>query len=186
MIINNPLFPDLVYKFHETIKPLDVKLIYEGEINHEIMKVFTSLTENELKGEEFPGQKKVFNIMVESLQNISKHSDCIEGTKKENIGRGIFLISNNEKELSIITGNTVNNDKRDFLTEKLTHINSLNKEELKAFYKTSLKESKISDKGGAGLGFIDIAKKTQNKLEFEFHDINDDYSFFILSARITK
>jgi len=180
------LFPDLVYQFHETISPLDVKLIYEGEINHEIMKVFTSLTEKELKGEQFKGQKKVFNIMVESLQNISKHSTSSHGPKDSEVGNGIFLISNNDQELNIVTGNIIDMEKKTFLEEKLTYINSLDKENLREFYKTTLKEGTISEKGGAGLGFIDIARKTQNKLEFEFHDIDKDRSFFILASKISK
>jgi len=179
-------FQDLVYNFHESVLPLDVKLIYEGEINHDIMKVFTSLTEKGLKAEEFSGQKKVFNVMVECLQNISKHSDCRENVKEENIGNGIFLISNNDAELTIVTGNTIKKEKENFLSEKINHINTLSKDELKTYYKEILKESKLSNKGGAGLGFIDIARKTQNKLSFDFHPIDNDYSFFIMSAKITK
>ena len=180
------LFPDLVYQFHETISPLDVKLIYEGEINHEIMKVFTSLTEKELKGEQFKGQKKVFNIMVESLQNISKHSTSSHGPKNREVGNGIFLISNNDIELNIVTGNIIDMEKKAFLKEKLTYINSLDKDNLREFYKTTLKEATLSEKGGAGLGFIDIARKTQNKLQFEFHDLDEESSFFVLSSKISK
>ncbi len=179
-------FQELVYNFHQTVRPLDVKLIYEGEINHDIMKVFTTLTEKGLKAEEFKGQKKVFNVMVECLQNISKHSDCIEGMKQDNIGQGIFLISNNEYELNIVTGNTIKNEKKAFLTDKLNHINTLNTDELRSYYKKTLKDSEISHVGGAGLGFIDIARKTKNKLSFNFHPINENYSFFILSAKISK
>ncbi len=180
------VFPDLVYQFHQTISPLDVKLIYEGEINHEIMKVFTSLTERELKGEQFKGQKKVFNIMVESLQNISKHSTSSHGPENQEVGNGIFLISNNDTELNIVTGNIIDIEKKAFLEEKLSYINTLDKESLREFYKKTLKEATLSQKGGAGLGFIDIARKTQNKLLFKFHDLDDDRSFFILSSKISK
>ena len=72
------------------------------------------------------------------------------------------------------------------MKEKITHINTLSKDELKAYYKRMLKESKISKEGGAGLGFIDIARKTQNALSFDFHPIDGDYSFFIMSAKISK
>ncbi len=183
---NTSSFQDLVYNFHETVRPLDVKLIYEGEINHDIMKVFTTLTEKGLKAEEFPGQKKVFNVMVECLQNISKHADCRETIKEENVGHGIFLISNNKEELTIVTGNTIKKTKEKFLSEKITHINTLSKDELREYYKRMLKESKLSKEGGAGLGFIDIARKTQNILAFDFHPIDDEYSFFIMSAKISK
>jgi hypothetical protein len=186
MISTSPSFQELVYSFHESIQPLDVKLIYEGEINHDIMKVFTSLTENGLKSEEFKGQKKVFNVMVECLQNISKHSDCVEGRKLDNVGNGIFLISNNEKELNIVTGNTLRKEKEKDLSEKIDHINSLSKDDLREYYKQMLKENTISNKGGAGLGFIDIARKTQNQLSYSFNPIDDEFSFFILSAKITK
>jgi len=186
MSSNTKVFPDLVYQFHETISPLDVKLIYEGEINHEIMKVFTSLTEHELKGEQFKGQKKVFNIMVESLQNISKHASSSHEDRNHEAGNGIFLISNNDTELNIVTGNVIDMSKKAFLKEKLSYINTLNKDELREYYKKTLKASTLSEKGGAGLGFIDIARKTKNKLLFEFHDIDKDKAFFVVSSKISK
>ena len=186
MAVSTSSFQNLVYDFHQAIRPLDVKLIYEGEINHEIMKVFTGLTEKGLKSEEFRGQKKVFNVMVECLQNISKHSDCLEGIKQDNIGNGIFLISNNDKELTIVTGNIITEEKEQFLSKKINYINTLNPEELRAFYKKSLRESNMSSLGGAGLGFIDIARKTKNKLEFTFHPVKEGYSFFIMSAKVNK
>ncbi|MBN2669206.1 MAG: SiaB family protein kinase [Bacteroidales bacterium] len=179
-------FQELVYAFHESIQPLDVKLMYEGEINHDIMKVFTTLTENDLKSEEFPGQKKVFNVMVECLQNISKHADCVKGSKQENIGNGIFLIANNVLKLTIVTGNIIVKEKEKFIKEKIDYINQLNKEELREYYKKMLKENTISNLGGAGLGFIDIARKTQNKLHYSFNEIDDKYSFFIMTATISK
>lgn len=179
-------FQDLVFNFHQTVLPLDVKLIYEGEINHEIIKVFTKLTEKNLKNEEFQGQKKVFNVMVECLQNICHHSTPIEGIKEENTGKGMFLISNSPDELTIVTGNIIDCLKEKKLSAKIDHINTLSKESLRAYYIEMLKESKISDTGGAGLGFIDIARKTKNKLSYKFHPIDKDFSFFILSAKISK
>ena len=47
-------------------------------------------------------------------------------------------------------------------------ITSLDKEGLKQLYKHQIKEGRLSNKGGAGLGFIDIAKKTGNKIHFHF------------------
>ena len=44
----------------------------------------------------------------------------------------------------------------------------------------------MSKKGGAGLGFIDIARKSGNKLEYHFEKINDDYYFFIINSQISK
>ena len=42
----------------------------------------------------------------------------------------------------------------------------------------------MSDKGGAGLGFITIAMKSANKLKTKFEKINDNFSLFTLTSKI--
>jgi hypothetical protein len=53
-------------------------------------------------------------------------------------------------------------------------------------FKQQIKESSLSDKGGAGLGLIDIAKKTGSKLSYQFKEINELVSFFILTSTIKR
>ncbi|MBO7461202.1 MAG: hypothetical protein J6T96_01255 [Bacteroidales bacterium] len=68
---------DFVYDFYVKMKRNNINLAYEGEITHQITKAFTSLAETNMAREEDPSsvQKKVFHVMVECLQNISKHSE---------------------------------------------------------------------------------------------------------------
>jgi hypothetical protein len=54
--------------------------------------------------------------MVEALQNISKHADSVIESSKKSIGKGVFLISHNSKELKIITGNIVKKEKEQNLS----------------------------------------------------------------------
>jgi hypothetical protein len=49
-----------------------------------------------------------------------------------------------------------------------------------------MRETAISEKGGAGLGFIDIARKTGNPLEYHFEPIDEKNSFFLLKTSINK
>ena len=49
-----------------------------------------------------------------------------------------------------------------------------------------MKEGRLSEKGGAGLGFIDIARKTGNQLEFHFLPIDEGSSFFLLTSSISR
>jgi hypothetical protein len=49
-----------------------------------------------------------------------------------------------------------------------------------------MKEGRLSEKGGAGLGFIDIARKTGNKLEFHFLPIDEESSFFLLTSSVSR
>ena len=67
----------------------------------------------------------------------------------------------------------------------LDEINKLSKEELKDYYKAVLNNGQMSAKGGGGLGMIDIARKTGQKLKYNFMPIDDMYSFFSLNIKIT-
>jgi hypothetical protein len=47
-----------------------------------------------------------------------------------------------------------------------------------------LSNGTLSSKGTAGLGMIDIARKSGNKLEYQFLPIDDKNSFFCLTIKI--
>jgi len=181
-------FLEFVYEFYKSMKAHEITLVYEGEITHQITKAFTSLTESNMAKEDEPGtvQRKVFHVMVECLQNISKHADDFTSSDFLFSGRGIFLVSKGDNEYSVTTGNAVDNDRIEELTEMLETINIMDKEALKDLYKKQMKEGRLSDKGGAGLGFIDIKRKTGRDLEYHFLPISDDTSFFLLTSTIAR
>lgn len=181
-------FLEFVYSFYKTMKDHEVKLVYEGEVTHQITKAFTSLTETNMESEEEnpSTQKKVFHVMVECLQNISKHAETVNADDMKKDGRGIFMLSKDAESYNITTGNVLSSNKVDTIREMLDQINGLDKDGLKQLYKQQIKEGRLSNKGGAGLGFIDIAKKTGNKLYYNFLTINDDCSFFVFTTKITR
>ena len=51
------------------------------------------------------------------------------------------------------------------------------------YYQKILSDGERSSKGTAGLGMIDIARKSGNKLEYEFVDVNEYYDFFCLNVQ---
>lgn len=176
-----------VVTLYDELKSNGISLVFLGEFNHEITKMFTSMSEKELgrKQEEKATTRKVYHVMVETLQNISKHSDDITGIEN-NIGNGLFLIGNKESTYYIITSNRVSNKKIESIEAALKQVNSLNKDELNALFKKTIKEGKLSDKGGAGLGLIDIARKTGQKLEHNFLPLDNNFSLFILKVEIAS
>jgi hypothetical protein len=179
---------DFVYDFYVKMKKNNINLAYEGEITHQITKAFTSLTESNIVEDidDNTVQKKVFHVMVECLQNISKHAENRNNIITSKDGRGIFMISKDEKEYNVTTGNIINNDKIPKLRETLDSINQMDKEELKELYKQQIREGRLSDRGGAGLGFIDIVRKTGQKLVYSFLTINEKRSFFVLTSTISR
>ncbi|OFX58311.1 MAG: hypothetical protein A2046_09525 [Bacteroidetes bacterium GWA2_30_7] len=180
-------FLDFIYSKDYAPVESQISLIYEGEITHQIMKAFTSMTETSLgKNEESSSvSKKVFSVMVECLQNIGKHADA-ENVIEPEIKRGIFLICKSEDNYNVITGNFIDHSKLEGLKHLLENINTLNKEGLKELYKNKIKVATISEKGGAGLGFIDIARKTGEKLIYDFIPVTENTSFFILKSTVSR
>ncbi len=176
-----------VYDLHSIMLQKNLILVYEGEFTQEITKSVLSMAERNMDsvGEESNIKRKVFNVMVECLQNICKHADEAPVTDSRNAA--IFMIGKHDNEYIITSGNPIANDKIEPLSEKLALINSLDKEGLKALYKDIItKGGELSEKGGAGLGFVDMARKSGQKLEYDFHPVNDKTSFFSLKTTISR
>jgi hypothetical protein len=138
-------------------------------------------------GEQSNIKRKVFNVMVECLQNICKHSETAdEEMRAAEANNAIFMIGKHENEYVITSGNAIASDKVPEIVEKLDRINSLDREGLKDLYKNIIKNGQLSDKGGAGLGFVDMARKSGRKLRFDFEQINESFTFFSLKTTIPR
>ncbi len=127
-------------------------------------------------------KKRVFYILVECVQNITRHQEIPDEEPPES--DGIFFIQSFDELYNISQGNLIVNDHIDSLKEKLDNINKRDKDELKAYYQTVLRETVISSKGGAGLGLIEIARKSGNKIRFRFDPVDDKYSYFFMDTLI--
>ena len=177
-----------IFDMHQMMLENNVILVYEGEFTQEITKSVLAMAERNMDsiGEESGIKRKVFNVMVECLQNIVKHGD--EYISEEiNINTAIFMIGKHKNSYIITSGNPIKNEQVDELTQKLDEINSLDKDGLKKLYKEIIKGgSGLTEKGGAGLGFVDMARKSGQKLEFGFEPIGDGHSFFSLKTTVPR
>jgi hypothetical protein len=80
----------------------------------------------------------------------------------------------------------VNSENIEKLEEKIKRINRSSHDEIKELYKFILNHQRISAKGGGGLGLVDIARKTGNKLDYSFINYNNSYSFFYLNILVSE
>ncbi len=185
-------YKELVYSFHKEMLGNNFTLVYEGEITHQITKAFTSLAENKMDSysEDTNMKKKVFHVMVECLQNLSKHAEDVKILKNKGYaGNGIFIIGRvgpDNEDYHILTGNVIDNSSVPELEAFLDNINNLDRDGLKELYKKQMLEGTLSEKGGAGLGLIDIARKTGEKLDYSFIKIDEKKSFYTLRTKISR
>lgn len=178
---NNP-----VNTFIERIGENNVLSSFVGEISEQrvneiLMKLEKLLEESE---PEFKKQRKVYNILVEMLQNLYHHTG--KGTLvtiiDQDTNREVaFAIGKKDEDYNILAANYIENSRIEKLKNRLEKINSMEKEELRSFYKEVLNNGEYSVHGGGGLGMIDIARKSGNPLGFDFQEVNNDYSIFSLT-----
>ncbi len=154
--------------------------IYKGVFTQEVTDTILSLTENKLEKQEESSKlkKRVYHILVEALQNVTRHQASETQTDPQH--DSLFLIQKMNNRYVITTGNIAQTKNIPFLQALIDKINTLSKEELKEYYKTVLEEGSLSEKGGAGLGLIDIARKAGNKLIYKFVPLNGELSYFYL------
>ncbi|HCY46242.1 MAG TPA: hypothetical protein DHU89_06125 [Flavobacteriales bacterium] len=176
-----------IFDFYSDMEKNNVLLSFKGAITDDLISAIIELIENklELKNESSRIKKKVFNILVECLQNLYHHN--AEFNQQHGCDMSVVvMIAKNREGYSIVTGNLINDVKIESFKSKLKEINSLDKEELKQLYKTVLTEGKFSAAGGAGLGLIDIGRKSSEPLEYGFIPFNENYSFFSLNVKINQ
>jgi len=158
-------------------------LVYKGPLNHETMKFFTKMAEEKIANrcKDVSVQRKVFHVMVEMLQNIIRHS--AESDDWGN-GNGIFVIGERSDFYYVITGNIIQSKYVRDLEEEIEMLNNLDHKDLNALHKKQIQTGSLSLKGGAGLGLIDIIRKTGEKYAYQFIRLDENYHFFVLKATI--
>lgn len=158
---------------------------YSGDFTNDLTERILSLAETnmEVESESLKIKKKVYFIIVESLQNITRHQGAGKNTR---LMDGFFSIHKFLGGYLIGSGNEIENDHVDSLSKKLEKVNSLNADELKDYQKEVLSAGGFSEKGGAGLGLIEMVRKSGNKLSYNFKKLDELNSYFYFQSKITE
>jgi hypothetical protein len=165
-------------------------LFYKGNVDSDVINHVLDTVEEKMieVNEESKLRKKVYNVLVESLQNLYHHVDRVPKDFEDQTSDryGLLVVEKVAGGYEIITGNFVHAENIEKLEEKIKRINRSSHDEIKELYKFILNHQRISAKGGGGLGLVDIARKTGNKLDYAFKQYNDEYSFFYLNILVNK
>ncbi len=126
--------------------------------------------------------RKIFSVLIEGLQNIKIHGE----PNKDHVKSGILVLAKGEECYKITFGNLILNDFVPSMRERLTELNLLDEIQLKERYMQVLSEGILSNKGGAGLGFITMRMKAKSNLNFNFEKISEDKSVFTFELVIKR
>lgn len=130
--------------------------------------------------------KKMSFVIVECFQNILRHAE-----NKEKIGHliedvGMFSFKNIDGTFVINSINVINNPEVEKVKILFEKVNSLNKEDLKQYYLENLQKNSIGERGGAGLGLIEMARKSGQKILYQIEELDNNYSHFHQQITLRK
>jgi hypothetical protein len=118
--------------------------------------------------------KRVFSILIEGLQNIRLHSFPDD----KNIHLSHLCVTKNRVSYKISFGNIVNNYEKKILIRQMNLLNGLSESSVKEMYINVLGQGTMTDKGGAGLGFITMKMKSSKNFVFNFTELEQDLHYF--------
>ena len=130
----------------------------------------------------YEGKKKIRSnlafTIAESYQNIVRHKNPFLGSGDENV----FGIRGRKDFIHVFSSNLILDKVKEILNERIEWINSLSTPELKEAYMKILDEGELNEKGGAGMGLIEMARRSGNKLQAEFIEMEQEIYAFNLQV----
>ena len=177
-------------EYYKKMCERNIVLDFQGAISQELVVGMAELLKNK-SSQDFGRSimvKKLFSIFIEMAQNIALYSAerLHLDDRHGDVGAGIIVVTEENKIYTITSGNLVKKEAISKIIEHCQKINGMEKEELRKFYKAQIKSSRERGKKGAGVGLIDIARKSGNAIRYGVIQVDDINSFLVLSVKIHR
>ncbi|PKR80992.1 hypothetical protein CW751_07445 [Brumimicrobium salinarum] len=175
------IFEDLREKF-STSDSGYIMMSHFGEFSQDLVNSLSEGLEYIMLNRETPKKltKRMFTVMIEGLQNIRIHG--ARDTKGKQYGHVMIKEDNGVYTASF--GNVVNFKSQKLLVKHLNNLNRMNSVEIKEFYLENLSNGMMTEKGGAGLGFITIKLKSKSNIAYRFYDYTNTQSYFEMEVEL--
>ena len=164
----------------------DLSFIYYGDFSDQINDALIPLAEVVIghSNIDMKIRKRAFYIFVECIQNVNRHH-CKEKRLKT-FPKEIFSIRQKKGRFNIAFGNVLKNSMVGDLKSKIDRLNQTSVEELNIEYKKILRDTILSKLGGAGLGLIEVARKSGNKIQYSFERLDGKRSYFSMETNVNE
>lgn len=161
-----------------------ILLCFNGPISKSLIEEIGNALRNYLQADKaLPGAAMdVFSIYIEMTQNIRHYAQAHQYSELDSAAT-VVVARDAEERYLIQAGNIVEKADGHVLLARVNELGAMDKVALKAAYKTQLKAPRQDDSPtGAGLGLIDIARKSTLPLVATLSDIDETHAFFSLCA----
>lgn len=170
----------------ETYNRQRVMLCFNGPISRSLIEEIGTALRNYLQADQAKPSSAmdVFGVYIEMTQNI-RHYANQQGFNEQDASATVAISRDDDNHYVVSSGNLVLLEDGRKLVAFVESLASMDKAQLKAAYKEQLRKPRVEGaQSGAGLGLLDIARKSSASLRANLHEQPDGKAFFSLSAVI--
>lgn len=133
-----------------------------------------------------PGQSKgrIAFLMVEAFQNVIRHRAPMPPALEAAQGRSMFMLRWLPSGPEVITANPVAKEHVPVLEENIARLKGADAAALKRMFLNTLSQEHDGNRRGAGLGLIEMARRSGSDPGHSVRGLGPDRSLFVLTIRV--
>ena len=176
--------------FRKSLSDQGILFCYNGYITEDVLFSIGTTIKQKMasEGTDKKVARGLFSLFVEQMQNVIRYSAEKEsgdyGAGEITLRYGLLVVGAEVNRHFVACSNMIEKKDEERLRTQLTEIQGMDAEGLKALFRKKLKEEVPEGSQGAGVGFIDIARRATQGFEFDFSAVDDAFSYFSIKAYI--
>jgi hypothetical protein len=176
-----------MYSLYKEFDDEKYSMVYLGDFSDDITTMLIDLSETFLAKDQHLSRlwKKASMLVAESFQNVVRHKIQEHEIMSRNPhNKDFYQISVIDDRVVISSANVIEEKEAEKLNSHIDHINSIDANDLKQLKQNVLNFGSVNNKGGAGLGLIEIVRKSGLPLKKQFIPLISGYSLLLLGLEI--
>ena len=181
-----------ILEYSKLLAEHNISMIYSGPLWAEGINGMAEFLQKRLDMDDMPlsASQSIFSVFVEQMNNMLMYSAEKERHERPETGAaetssGIFVLGGCDKSYYVQTGNVIKDSSVGLLKERIDFLNTLDKKELRQFYKDHMKNGNDNPESkGAGLGLTEIERRATSKIEYEFTPYGEGLSYFTMYVTV--
>lgn len=174
-----------LFSLREQFNQQQIVLCFNGPISQKLLDEIGCALKNHMQKDNQPTlAMNVFGVYIELTQNI-RHYGIRKDYNAEDSSATVVIVNDSDDHYAILAGNLVERDDAEVLVNKIAQLAAMDKSTLKTAYKKQLREPRsLHSTTGAGLGLLDVARRTSRPLLTHLDNMENGKVFFSLLAII--
>jgi hypothetical protein len=161
----------------------NILLVFNGPLSASLIEEFGKALRNYMQSqsEQANAAMDVFGVFIELTQNIRHYGN----SKGMSDYSATVVVAHSDEHYQVGAGNMVDLQDGERLLARVNQLAALDRTALKAAYKEQMRAPRDANAAsGAGLGLLDMARKSTQPLRAEFKPVDAQRGFFSLTVVI--